>query len=162
MAKFQQNLLVNTEENITARVSDGAAGNASTQLTKLDAGKFVKLIGDSQYGLCAVGDQIEALATSVDDVAPADGFNLGSLQIENRFRVTLDGLQATPGTGTIAIGDYVVCGTVVARGTNLSGSAPKVCKATAAANTLLFRWRLVSILSGAGGVGSIGVVEQVG
>jgi len=42
-----------------------------------------------------------------------------------------DGLQATAGTGTIAVGDYVVCGTVVAAGTALTTTTgPKVCKAT--------------------------------
>ena len=162
MAKFQMNVTLNTDELETVRVSDGASGNAATQLTKLDAGKFVKLTGDSQVGLCAVGDQIEWQLYTADDVAPADGFNLGAVQDEGRMKVTLDGLQGTPGTGAIAIGDYVVCGTVVPRGTSLNGAPPKVCKATAAPNTLLFKWRLVSILVGTTAVGSIGVIDSVG
>lgn len=160
MAKFQMGIVLNLDENETARVSDGASAVVSTQLTKLDKGKFGKLIGDSQYGLCAFGDQIEALFVTCDDVAPADGFNLGSVQDDGRIKVTLDGLQGTPGTGTVAVGDYLVCGTVVARGTALSGP-PKACKATAAANTLLFKWRVVSILTGSGGVGSVAVIDSV-
>ena len=79
----------------------------------------------------------------------------------NRLRVavTLDGLQATPGVGVIAVGDYVVCGTVTARGTALSGP-PKVCKATASASDLVFKWRVVS-LDGTTAVGQTGLIERV-
>ena len=158
MAKFQMNVLVNTEPNITVRAGDGAS--TVNQFTKLEAGKFVKLIGDSQYGLCAVGNEIEGILATADDVATNDGFSMGSVQQEGRVKVTLDGLQATPGTGAIAIGDFVVAGTVTARGTVLPG-APKVCKATAAATGLVFKWRLVSILTGTTAGGSIGIIEYV-
>ena len=162
MAKFQANVILNSyRPNRTFRVSDSLTpGVSASWLDKVDAGKLVKMIGDSQYGLCAVGDQIEGYLATANDVAPNDGFALGSVQAQDRFKVTLDGLQATPGTGTVVIGDYVVTGTVTARGSVLPGPV-KVCKATAAANTLLFRWRVVSLLSGNGAVGSIAVVEFV-
>ena len=159
MAKFQSNITLSDEINDTWRVADGSG--SSHQLTRVDAGKFVKLVGDSQMGLCAQGNEIEGLLVTADDIAPADGFNLGSVQDSERVLVTFDGLQATPGTGTIAIGDYVVCGTVVARGTALSGP-PKVCKATGAATTLNFKWRVISILTGTGAVGGTGVIEMLG
>jgi len=172
MAKFKFGVTLNLDEAITARLADGASGSA-TQLTKADNGKFVKLVGDSQYGLCAAGDEIEAVINVADDIAPQDGFNLGSIVTDDglRVRVTLDGLQATPGTGTIAVGDYVVCGSVTARGTALPGY-PKVCKATPlsvattpavnfpAGSNLNFKWRVVS-LDGTTAVGQTALIERV-
>jgi len=159
MAKFKFGPLVDSTEVITARTADGTG--ASNQLLDADTGKFLKLKGDSQYGLCAVGDEIEGVLVAANYPAPADGYNLGSVAVEGRVRVTLDGLQATPGTGVIAVGDYVVCGTVVARGTALgTGVYPKVCKATAAGNTLNFKWRVVS-LDGTTAVGQTAVIESL-
>ena len=48
---------------------------------------------------------------------------------EGMIFATADGLQATAGTGAIAVGDYVVAGTATAKGTALT-VYPKVCKAT--------------------------------
>lgn len=175
MAKFQMNVVLNTDELITARVSDSTAGVTASWLDKVDAGKFVKMTADSQYGLCAVGDQIEGLLATANDVAPNDGFAMGAIQTEGRARVMLDGLQATPGTGSIAVGDFVVAGTVVARGTALTSAAPaKVCKATPlsvattpavnfpAGSNLAFKWRVVALLGGVGTVGALAIIEQVG
>lgn len=161
MAKFKFGVVLDLATSQTARLADGAAGSA-TQLGKADNGKFVKLIGDSQYGLAAVGNEIEGVISVADDIAPQDGFTLGAvLNSANRTRVavTLDGLQATPGTGVIAVGDYVVTGTVAARGTALPGN-PKVCKATAAATGIVFKWRVVA-LDGTSAVGQTGLIERV-
>ena len=65
------------------------------------------------------------------------------------------------GTGTIAIGTYVVAGTPVAKGTALS-AAVKVRSATdqAAAKAAPFKARVVSLGSaGTGAVGTTGIVE---
>lgn len=160
MAKFKFGVVLNLQETQTVRAADGTG--ASNQLDKADNGKFVKLAGDSQYGLCAVGDEIEGVLVVANDQAPNDGYNMGSIQNAPRTRVevTLDGLQATPGTGTIAVGDYVVAGTVAARGTALT-AAPKVCKATAPANELVFKWRVVALLGSSGAVGQKALIERV-
>ena len=161
MAKFKFGQIVDSTDVITARVADGTGD--SNQLTDADVGKFLKLAGDSQYGLCAVGNEIEGVLLAANYNAPVDGYNLGSVTTGGdplRIKVTFDGLQATPGTGTIALGDYVVCGTVVARGTSLSGAYPKVCKATAAATGIVYKWRVVS-LDGTGAVGQTGLIERV-
>lgn len=101
----------------------------TTQLFKdVDEGKFVKLTAESRYELCAAGDPIEGIVMAVA-TATSGGYSIGSIFDEDCIFVLADGLQATPGTGTIAIGDYVVCGSVTARGTDLP-SFPKVCKAT--------------------------------
>jgi len=73
---------------------------------------------------------------------------------------TCDGIQATVGTGTIAVGDLVVAGTVVAKGTALGAlETPKVCKATSQ-TPVMFNWRVVS-LGVAGAVGDSCVIERV-
>lgn len=160
MPKFQMGVTLSPYAiNKTARVQDGATG--VNPLTRLDNGKFAKFIADSQFGLCAVGDEIEGVLDVADDIAPQDGFNLGSVKdsLATRVEVVFDGLQSTPGTGVIAAGDYVVAGTPVARGTALS-TGPKVCKATAAATGLVFKWRVVA-LKGTGAVGQVGIIERV-
>lgn len=124
MAKFKMTELIQGDA-LTARL--GAGSGSANYVTDVEIGKAVKLIGDSQYGLCAAGDPIEAFIVAVES-ATLDDFSIGSVYTEGRKRVMLDGLQATPGTGVIAVGDYVVCGTVVAKGTAVG--TQKVCKAT--------------------------------
>lgn len=154
MAKFQMKELIGTEP-ITARL--GAGSGSANYVTDVEIGKPVKLVGDSQYNLCAAGDQIEGYIAAVETYT-ADDFSIGSVQFEGRKRVTLDGLQATPGTGTCAVGDYVVAGTAVAKGTALTVPM-KVCKATTQTG-MYFAWRIVS-LEGTGAVGQIAVIERV-
>lgn len=154
MAKFKmQELLSN--ESVTARL--GVGSGSANYVTDAEIGKPVKLVGDSQYDLCAVGNQIEAFITAVES-ATLDDFSIGSVDAEGRKRVTLDGLQATPGTGVIAVGDYVVCGTPVAKGTALT-APPKVCKATTQTG-MYFAWRVVS-LEGTTAVGQYATIERV-
>lgn len=160
MPKFLFAELVDDSNVVTARL--GAGSGLANNLSDADNGKLVKLVGESRYDLCAVGNEIEGRIVALE-VATQDGFTIGSVQTDKRFTVTFDGLQATPGTGTIAIGDYVVAGTQVLKGTALAmlGSA-KVCKATAAGNTLNYKWRVVSLgLAGTGAVGTQGLIEFI-
>lgn len=156
MAKFKFGVILNESTKITARLGDSTTAGTNL-LADADVGKFVKMIGDSQYGLCAVGNEIEGVMNTVN-TATADGYAIGGVQTNGRVAVTLDGLQATPGTGVIAVGDYVVAGTVVARGTAVD--KPKVCKATAAATALVHKWRVVS-LDGTTAVGQTALIEKV-
>lgn len=147
------------ETSITARL--GAGSGAANNLSDSDVNKLVKLTGESRFDLAAVGNEIEGYITSVEP-ATQGGFSIGGVCQEGRLYVTFDGLQATPGTGVVAAGDYVVTGTPVAKGTALT-VPPKVCKATAAATGIVFKWRVVSLGSaGTGAVGTVGVIEQVG
>ena len=157
MAKFQfKELIVTAPE--TARLGAGTA--EGDRLSDADVGKIVKLVGDSRYNLvAAVGDAIEGVIAAVESYT-ADGYSIGSVQVKDRKEVTFDGLQATAGTGVVAIGDYVVAGTPVAKGTALSAPV-KVCKATSQA-AAPFMWRVVSLGSaGTGAVGTVGVIERV-
>ena len=123
MAKFQfKELIVTTPE--TARL--GAGETEGDRLSDADVGKIVKLAGDSRYNLVAAGDAIEGVIAAVESYT-ADGYSIGSVQVKDRKEVTFDGLQATPGTGTVAVGDYVVCGTVVAAGTQIVWPAQCDC-----------------------------------
>ena len=158
MPKFQFQELVDGARHISARL--GSAADVAGRVSDAEVGKFFKLAGESRYDLCAVGDQIEGRLAAYEP-ATMDGFSFGSIQIEGRFYVTFDGLQATPGTGTLAIGDYVVCGTPAAKGTKLTAPA-KVCKAAAAGSSLNFKWRVVSLgAAGTGAVGTTGLIELV-
>lgn len=155
MAKFKMQPLVGTEVD-TARL--GAGTGAANYVDDKEIGKFVKLVGDSQYNLCAAGDQIEGQIAAVETYT-ADDYSIGSVMSDGRCKVTLDGLQATPGTGVIAVGDYVVCGTIVAKATSLAGAYPKVCKATTQTG-MYFAWRVVS-LDGTTAVGQTATIERV-
>ncbi len=158
MAKFKFGVILNQSTMDTARLGDSTTP-ATSLLNDADVGKFLKLIGESQYGLCAVGNEIEGVMNSVN-TATVEGYAIGGLQKDGRVSVTLDGLQATPGTGVIAVGDFVVAGTPVARSTALGGAKPKVCKATAAGGALIHKWRVVS-LDGTTAVGQTGLIERV-
>lgn len=153
-SKFEIAETIYSEKIKTVRL--GATG-ASNQYTDKEVGKAVKLTGASQYALCAAGDAIEGVISSVN-LGMYDGFSIGGIVSTGYKAVVLDGLQATPGTGAIAIGDYVVVGTVVAKDTALTG-ALKVTKATdqAAAKAAPFKARLVQASGTA--VGSTGIVE---
>jgi len=154
-------------------------GAVSAPYKDTEIGKFVKqsLTVDSDYVLCAAGDPIEGHIVAVENATSA-GFGIGSVQQSGQKYVTFDGLQATPGTGTIALGDYVVCGTVVAKDTALSANTPaKVTKATQQPGVTeagavgdvndqlkvaMFAWRVVSLGSaGTGAVGTVGLIERV-
>ena len=167
---FLRQEVLPSEAAITTRLGLVSAPYFATEI-----GKLVKQGAESAYILCAAGDNIEGYITAVE-AATAQGFGIGSVQQSDSKFVTFDGLQATPGTGVIAVGDYVVCGTVVAKDTALPVFV-KVCKSTAqigavpadltAAGVMvkaaLFAWRVVSLGPvGTGAVGTVGLIERVG
>lgn len=139
----------------------GAGSGSGNQLTQAEVGKFAKLVAESRYDNCAVGNVIEGVVYAVE-IAPQNGFTIASVLNASgtRLSVTFDGLQATPGTGVATIGAIVVAGTVTAKGTKLAAN-PKVCVATTPAN-VVHKWRVVSLGSaGTGAVGTAGVIERI-
>lgn len=158
MPKFIFTELVDLSRVITARL--GAGTGAANNLDDKEVGKLCRQTAESRFDLAAVGTEIEGRITAIDP-ATQDGFTMGSVQTHGRFEVTFDGLQGTPGTGVIALGDYVVTGTPVAKGTALTVPA-RVCKATGAGNTLNYKWRVVSLgAAGTGAVGTTGLIERI-
>lgn len=152
-------ILPTIPDNASVAVRLGAGNAEADRLSALDTGKIVKLSGESRYNLSAVGEEIEGTIYAVE-LAPQNGFTVGSVLQNGRIFATFDGLQGTPGTGVVAIGDIVVTGTPVAKGTAMPGY-PKVCKATTPAN-VVHKWRVVSLGTvGTGAVGTVGVIERI-
>lgn len=167
MPKFRFQEVIGTGGR-TALLGSGAADQLpNATYSDTEVGKVVKLGGDSRYQLAAVGDAIEGFVQSTE-AASIDGYCLGTVTTKREIqykRVTLDGLQATPGTGVCAVGDFVVCGTPAAKGTKLSGPA-KVCKRTdpttvAGALAANHQWRIVAIFGSSGAVGTEALIEPV-
>ena len=140
-----------------------ALGPVGSSYNQSDLDKIVKLIGDSTYGLCATGDEIEGFIVAIEQ-ARQNNFNIGAVakheQGEVAF-VTANGLQATPGVGTLAIGDIVVASAQAALNTPTPTSFPPVVKATTPAN-VLHKWRVVALSnSGSGAVGQRLTIERL-
>jgi len=127
MAKFQITETIHSEKVKTVRLGTDTIAN-SGDYTDKEVGKAVKYTAESRYALCAAGDPIQGIIQSMNG-GSYDGFSIGGIISTGYKAAVCDGLEATPGTGTIAVGDYVVTGTVVAAGTALSGNL-KVTKAT--------------------------------
>lgn len=127
MAKFQFKETIDSVEVFSARLGANTVAINGTFDDK-EVGKAVKLVGESRYDLAAAGDPIEGVIVAME-VASLDGYAFGSVGVRGRKEVTFDGLEATPGTGTVALGAFVVTGTTVAKGTALA-AALKVTKAT--------------------------------
>lgn len=159
--KFQVKSTINSSITMTVRL--GAGTGSANWVTGSDTLKWIKLTAESRYDLCAAGDDIEGWISSVD-TSSADNYSTGGRTRGGLVDVCFDGAQATPGTGTVAVGDYVVCGTVVARNTALTTSFPKVCTATtqATAKSSPYAMRVVSLGTvGTGAIGTYGVAEHV-
>lgn len=134
------------------------AGNAANQRFKdVDAGKIVKLVATDRYDLAAIGDKIEGIVVGVE-TATSNGYSVGGIKSDEKAFATADGIQVD-GTGSIAVGDYVVTGAVTALGTAMEGY-PKVRKATSQTYGP-FTWRVVSLQGGNGSVGTTLVIERI-
>lgn len=160
----------------SAIAAGGVPGTGGSMTPGVDDGKLVKLVGESQFDLTGLGDMIEGVITSVEQ-ATAGGWTIGGIIEEEEIFVTADGLQATPGTGAIAIGDFVVASNQEAKGTKLSTNYPKVVKSTVQPTAVpasfadcavqtklsLYPWRVVSLgTAGTGAVGTTIVISRVG
>ncbi len=163
------------EDAIVVRL--GAGTGSSNNLTTAEEGKAVKFVATDRWDLCAVGDGIDGFIAAVEP-ATSGGYTIGSIMQGKKnaqmFYATADGLEATAGTGTIAAGDYVVASTITAKGTALA-AYQKVVKATiqpgavpadltaAGAQTLaaMTAWKVVSVMAGAGAVGTTIVIQRM-
>ena len=159
MAKFLITPTTQNQITVTARLGGNAAG---TRANDNDVGKGVKLVGDSNYGLLAVADAIEGVITSVE-TGIYDGYSLGGVQSKGYIDATAYGLQATPGTGAITVGQYVLAAAPAAIQVKETLSTTlRVVSATnqATAATAAFKARVVSLGPvGTGAVGTAIVIE---
>lgn len=158
MAKFLITPTINSEKVITARLGGNAVG---TRMNDKDVGKPVKLGGDSQFVICSAADGIEGVVTSVE-TGIYDSYVLGGVVQTGFIYAIARGLQATEGTGTLAVGDYVLAGTQTAVQTAMAKDYFPVVKATdqAAAKALPRCARVVSLGPvGTGAVDTAVVIE---
>ena len=120
------------------------------------------MVGDSNYGLLAATDAIEGVITSVE-TGVYDGYSLGGVQTKGYIDATAYGLQATPGTGAITVGQYVLAAAPAAIQVKETLSTTlRVVSATnqATAATAAFNARVVSLGPvGTGAVGTAIVIE---
>lgn len=147
------------QNTITARLGAGAS---NTRFTDVDVGKGVKLVGDSRYGLLSAADPIEGICTSVE-TGVYDTYVIGGVQTKGYVNATAYGLQATPGTGVIAVGEYVYAAAPAAvQVAETLSTTIRVVSATtqATAAGLPFKARVVSLGPvGTGAVGTAIVIE---
>jgi len=159
MPKFLITPTTQNQITVTARLGGNAAG---TRANDNDVGKGVKLVGDSNYGLLAAADAIEGVITSVE-TGVYDGYSLGGVQSKGYIDATAYGLQATPGTGAITVGQYVLAAAPAAIQVKETLSTTlRVVSATnqATAATAAFKARVVSLGPvGTGAVGTAIVIE---
>ena len=159
MAKFLITPTTQNQITVTARLGGNAAG---TRANDNDVGKGVKLVGDSNYGLLSAADAIEGVITSVE-TGVYDGYSLGGVQTKGYLNATAYGLQATPGTGAITVGQYVLAAAPAAIQTaETLSTTMRVVSATnqATAATAAFKARVVSLGPvGTGAVGTAIVIE---
>lgn len=161
MPKFIMTERILDSQVVQARIGSGTkTASANNVYDDKENNKFCKLVGESRYALCVAGDQIEGRISSIE-VGTYDDFSFGGVESSRYLAVTFDGLQATPGTGTLVVGDYVLCGTVVPKGTALTVPA-RVVKATdQVVAKSVFPWRVVSLGSvGTGAVSTAGLIER--
>ena len=159
MPKFLITPTTQNQITVTARLGGNAVG---TRANDNDVGKGVKLVGDSNYGLLSAADAIEGVITSVE-TGVYDGYSLGGVQSKGYIDATAYGLQATPGTGAITVGQYVLAAAPAAIQVKETLSTTlRVVSATnqATAATAAFKARVVSLGPvGTGAVGTAIVIE---
>lgn len=134
--------------------------NPAGKLTDSDKGKCVKLIADSTYGLVADGNDIEGILLSVEPNTVNNGYGFGTVQCKERVVAT------NGGAAPIAVGAEVVAAAQPAVGTAItpisSGTQTGVYAPPVKAGTgTIFKWRVVSLLGGAGAVGTPILIERI-
>lgn len=160
MTDFVAGISVNLADDALQSAALGV--NAAGKLTDLDIGKAVKLIGDSNYGLCADGNDIEGILFSVEPFTVNAGFGFGTVQTKER----IIGINKNGAALAMAVGDFAVAAAQPAVGTTIteitsgtqSGVRPTHVKTGAG---VLFKWRVISLLGAAGAVDSLVLLERV-
>lgn len=144
----------------------GVDATAPNRLTDKDIGKAVKLGASDNYLLCADGNELEGVLLAVEPGTIDDGWAYGSVQKDGRL------IAINKGAGAIAVGAYVVAaaqaaiGTKNATGGNNFDPCPQV-KAGSAGTPgtdypvpATYKWRVISLLGGAGAVDSAILIEK--
>jgi hypothetical protein len=149
MTTFAFEETIDMDRMDTESVALGAA--ASEAWTVKEVGKLVSLeaaSADANYKLAAVDTDIEGFVSSVEAHTVNSGFSFGVVQKNGRLRAY------NAGAGALAVGDFVIAAAQVAVGT------AGIARVKAGAGTA-FKWRVISLLGGAGAVASTVLIERV-
>lgn len=151
MSDFKFNVLTVLPERLNVITSKlGAA--AGERYTDKDIKKIVTMGVVSNFALAADGDDIEGFIDNIDGGPTANGFVVGGVaHPDTGFRVEA---AVAAGAAPVAVKDYVVAGAQLPLGTK---GLPQVKKGTPA----VFKYRVMRIVSGTGGPGSVLVLERV-
>lgn len=148
MSTFRFNPKVDLDR---ADTTDAALGSAASEAwADEDLGKAVKLnaAATNSYALAADGDEIEGFLLATEPFTVNQGWKFGTVQRDGRV------IAENGDIGALAVGDLVVTATQAAVGTAgkavVKGGAPTT-----------FKWRVISLLAGAGGVGEDVLIERI-
>lgn len=150
------NFAMGVTTEIINRGKSAALGSATGQAwgTNTDTYKPVKLVGDSRYGLCADGDNVEGFVAAVEGFTVNGGYAFGTVAIlapGDTFKVQV--------STAYAIGDLLVAGANAAVGVaNTVAGLPLMKKPGSAPTGTPFLYRVVS---GSGTANTAAVVQRV-
>lgn len=134
-----------------ATVLSAALGAGTGELdSSTDIGKGVKLSTANNYIICAAGDEIEGVITSVEPWTVNDGYSFGGVQVDRR----IVGTVGASDIGTLDIGELAVADTQAAFGT----AGGLVVQSGTPAN---FKWRCIRHITGTGATGDSVLLERV-
>lgn len=151
MADFKFNVLVVLPERLNVIVAKlGAA--AGENFTDKDIKKIVSMGTVSNFTLAVADAEIEGFIDNIDGGPTANGFVVGGVaRPDTGVRVEA---QVAAGAAAVAPLDLVVAGAQLPLGTK---GLPQIKKGT----PTTFKYRVMRIVSGNGGPGSIVVLERV-
>lgn len=113
-----------------------------------DKNKAVKLAANHNYVLVAAGDELEAVVNSLEPNGVNNGFSFGTIYVNGYMEAKVD-------NAVVTVGALVVAGAQAALGTAQDYPVVRPGAPTK------FLWRVVDLLTGAGAVGSIVVIEKI-
>lgn len=151
MSDFKFNVLTVLPERLNVITTKlGAA--AGENYTDKDIKKIVTMGTVSNFALAADGDDIEGFIDNIDGGPTAGGFRVGGVaRPDTGIRVEA---AVAAGAAAVAVKDLVVAGVQLPLGTK---GLPQVKKGTPA----VFKYRIMRIISGNGGPGSVVLLERV-
>ena len=151
MSDFKFNVLTVLPERLNVITTKlGAA--AGENFTDKDIKKIVTMGTVSNFTLAADGDEIEGFIDNIDGGPTANGFRVGGVaRPDTGVRIEA---QVAVGAAQVAVKDLVVAGAQLALGTK---GLPQIKKGVPET----FKYRIMRIVSGNGGPGSIVVLERV-
>ena len=133
------------------KISAALGVDAESKFTDNDVNKLVKLAANQNYVPVAAGDDIEGVVIAIAPNTVNNGYSFGTVQTGGRLIATV------AAANTLAVRDQVVSAAQAALGT--AQDYPVVKKL--AAETPVFLWRVIDLLTGAGAAGTQVVIERI-